>query len=136
MAVTNMDNIIDSRDVIARIEELEAEQEALMGDWNGASELDKPAEFHAWEKEHGEELDSLCELAAEASKYSEGWEYGEILIRDSYFVTYAQELAEDIGAVRPNAVWPNNCIDWERAAWELRMDYTAVDFDGVTYWIR
>lgn len=27
-------------------------------------------------------------------------------------------------------------IDWERAAEELRMDYTAVDFDGVTYWVR
>ena len=28
------------------------------------------------------------------------------------------------------------CIDWAQAARELRMDYTSVDFDGVTYWIR
>ena len=26
--------------------------------------------------------------------------------------------------------------DWERATRELQMDYTEVDFDGVTYWIR
>ena len=27
-------------------------------------------------------------------------------------------------------------IDWAQAAHELQMDYTSVDFDGVTYWIR
>lgn len=48
----------------------------------------------------------------------------------------AQELAEDIGAIDSDAVWPNNCIDWERVARELQMDYTAVDFSGVTYWTR
>ena len=32
--------------------------------------------------------------------------------------------------------WPNTCIDWDQAAGELKMDYSAVDFDGVTYWIR
>jgi hypothetical protein len=28
------------------------------------------------------------------------------------------------------------CIDWNEAASELQMDYTAVEFDGVTYWVR
>jgi hypothetical protein len=46
------------------------------------------------------------------------------------------QLAEDIGAINGDATWPNNCIDWDQAAKELRMDYTAVDFDGITYWIR
>lgn len=32
--------------------------------------------------------------------------------------------------------WPYTCIDWEHAAKELRYDYSAADFDGVTYWIR
>jgi hypothetical protein len=32
--------------------------------------------------------------------------------------------------------WPFTCIDWEQAASELQMDYSAVDFDGVIYWIR
>lgn len=27
-------------------------------------------------------------------------------------------------------------VDWERAARELQMDYTPVEFDGVTYWVR
>jgi len=28
------------------------------------------------------------------------------------------------------------CIDWERAAKELRYDYTTVNFDGEDYLIR
>jgi hypothetical protein len=27
-------------------------------------------------------------------------------------------------------------IDWEQAAYELKQDYTEVNFDGVSYWIR
>lgn len=64
------------------------------------------------------------------------WKYGEALIRDSYFATYAEELASDIGAIDRNAKWPLSHIDWEAAADELKMDYTAIDFDGVEYWIR
>ena len=53
------------------------------------------------------------------------------LIRDSYFVTYAQGFAEDIGAIPSEWTWPTTCIDWERAARELQMDYTSVQFNGV-----
>jgi hypothetical protein len=80
---------------------------------------------------------ALVALAEEAEGYASDWADGAaVLIRDSYFETYAQELADDIGAINSDASWPNDCIDWERAARELQMDYTAVDFDGVTYWIR
>lgn len=117
--ISEYDDIIDSRDVIARIEEL--------------SELNAAEEDS---EEETEELVALRELAAEASDYAADWEYGETLIRDSYFERYAQELADDIGAVDADAVWPYTCIDWERAARELQMDYTSVEFRGVTYWIR
>lgn len=30
----------------------------------------------------------------------------------------------------------NNYIDWKRAAEALQSDYTSVEFDGVTYWVR
>lgn len=45
-------------------------------------------------------------------------------------------LAEDIGAIPSEYTWPASCIDWDQASRELQMDYTAVDFDGVTYWVR
>jgi Antirestriction protein (ArdA) len=58
------------------------------------------------------------------------------MISNSYFEQYAQELAEDIGAINKSNEWPIYCIDWERATRELKMDYTSVDMDGETYWFR
>lgn len=110
------DDIIDSRDVIERIAELESLEY-------------KTIEQH-------EELASLQALAKEAEGYAADWKHGEALIRDSYFKAYAMELAEDCGMIKPDAQWPNSCIDWDQAARELQMDYTSVEFDGVTYWVR
>ncbi len=116
---SSSDDIIDSRDVIATIEALEALREEF-----GDDEIDV------------DYLEALKALADEAEPYAADWKYGEALIRDSYFETFAQEFADDIGAINSESRWPNDCIDWERAAAELQMDYTSVEFDGVTYWIR
>lgn len=116
--ISNSDDVIDSRDVISRIEELEAMEAADMSE------------------DETSELAALKSLADDASGYAADWQYGEALIRDSHFKEYAQQLAEDIGAISADATWPNNCIDWEQAARELRMDYTSVEFAGVTYWVR
>lgn len=119
--ISNRDDIIDSRDVIARIEELESEFEAEL-------EEDPKAE-------PSDELDILRKLAQQCEGYGD-WRHGEALIRESHFEDYAQQLAEDIGAIKTDAGWPYTCIDWEQAAKELAMDYMEVDFDGVTYLMR
>jgi len=121
--ISNSDDVIDSRDVIERIKELES-IEGIEDKINALEEDDDALELVA-----------LRELASEGEGCAD-WKYGETLIRDSYFKEYAQELADDIGAINSEASWPNNCIDWDRAARELRMDYTAIDFSGVTYWVR
>lgn len=123
--VSNTDDVIDSRDVIERLG-------SLAGQWAGWSNNDGSEKLT---DEETAELESLSRLASEASDYSEDWEYGATLIRDSYFVAYTQGLAEEMDLL-PQRSWPLNCIDWEGAARELRMDYTSVDFDGVTYWVR
>ena len=195
--ISNYDDVIDSRDVMKRIDELEGELQDSMEEFvkgriaelqdafqtiaaersEGLEGSDTPVDVDdvidevAGEPSHflhteanallilrdGIELedyindaarDSRHDMYEEATEYrallelcreAEGcgdWRYGETLVRDSYFANYAQQLAEDIGAVNANASWPNNCIDWAQAARELKMDYTAVDFDGVTYWLR
>lgn len=167
--ISNSRDVIDSRDVIARIEELESEieadeisedngatpqlddagntrvQTATCGEcgksWNDALISDRtpaPSARCPYEALHEEiaELQVLKALADEAEGYAADWHHGEALIRDSYFTEYAQQLAEDIGAVNSDATWPNNCIDWDEAARQLKQDYTEVDFDGVAYWIR
>jgi len=57
-------------------------------------------------------------------------------IHENDFKEYAQELADDIGAIDPKAGWPLNCIDWDQAAKELAYDYTSVQWDGDTYLYR
>lgn len=160
-APTNTDDVIDSRDVIARIDELTEERSDLVTALDEAREerdempaetgpepisdayhdahcavLDAEKALEEWDEENAAELKALTDLAEEAEGYSDDWEYGATLIRDSYFEEYAQELAEEIGAIDRNASWPYTCIDWDQAARELRMDYTSIEFDGVTYWVR
>jgi hypothetical protein len=96
----------------------------------------KEAETAMEEWADNEEWAKLKEFVADGESYAEDWLYGATFIADSYFEEYAQELAEDIGAVNRNVEWPYTCIDWERAARELKSDYTAVEIDGATYWVR
>jgi len=113
MKPTNNDDMIDSRDVITTIDELK----------------------YTATPDEKDYLYSLFALVKEAEG-SPDWEYGETLIRDTYFKDYAMQLADDIGAINRDSHWPNDYIDWDRAASDLQMDYTSVDFDGVEYWIR
>lgn len=120
--------IIDSRDVIARIDHLESEI---------ASQRDDPEAYpDGPDEELTEELKVLKELQDEAEGYCPDWHHGATLISDDHFTEYAQELAEDIGAIKDNAGWPYDFIDWDAAAEALKMDYTQVVFDGTDYWVR
>jgi hypothetical protein len=77
---------------------------------------------------------TLRQLKAETE--GEGWRHGIMFIRETYFETYARELAEDVGLLSDSAKWPGRCIDWEQAAEELQMDYTSTEVDGVTYYYQ
>ena len=140
--ISKYDDLIDSRDVIARIDELESEIADLkeqLEELEDDEDNELPEECEALNAEIEtleEELAPLQSLAEEASGYSSDWRYGETLIADSYFTEYAQEMAEEIGAIDPNAGWPSQHIDWDAAADELKQDYTCVDFDGAEFWIR
>ena len=118
--ISNSYDIIDSRDIVDRLGELTDLIEAGCDD-----------------DEASDELGVLIGLIEAIDNYSDdNATDGVQLIRDSYFEQYARELAEEIGAIDSDAKWPARCIDWEQAAEELQTDYTAIDFDGVTYWIR
>ena len=123
--ITNSEDIIDSRDVLARIEYLEDE----------AEECAECKTETCVDSDH-EEYRALKSLAEEAEGYASDWTYGAALIRETYFVEYAQEMAEDIGAVGRDLQLPLQHIDWQAAADELKQDYTEVEFDGVPYLVH
>lgn len=131
-AISNTDNIIDVRAIIARVEELETERDAFDGDLEGWSEAFP---------DDASDLGKFTALLDDLKGYGgdEQWRgdwYPVTLIRDSHFQAYAEELAEDCGMIKRDATWPNNCIDWEEAARQLQQDYATAEYDGVTYWYR
>ena len=101
-------NIIDLRDIVE----------------NKETELDT---YEAWKVALWDDAGYAIEDVAENEP---------TMIPASDFAAYAQELAEEIGAIDPDAKWPVYCIDWERAARELKMDYTSVQVNGTTYYFR
>lgn len=129
--IDNYQDVIDSRDIIERIEELTDELCNWISDDSERYTVD-------WTKAYPEEsaeLDILKSLASEASDYAPDWEYGETLIRDSYFTDYIMEMLEDCGTLPADIPWYVE-IDKEATAKNCQVDYTSVDYDGITYWVR
>lgn len=119
--VSNVDDVIDSRDIIERI-----------GDLEGRDERDDDEQ---------EELDTLIKLREQVEPYCPDWTDGATLIRHSYFVDYIEELIDDCydmpeGMKAGAWPWRHMKLNYEAAAQEAEQDYTAVDFDGVEYLVR
>jgi hypothetical protein len=113
--ISNQNETINSTDVIERIDELgRVDRDAL----------------------EAEEYESLTTLAEQCEGYGD-WQYGETLIRASYFTDYVRELLADTGAVPTDLPWYiRDAIDWDEVARHIDQDYIDVVFDGVTYKMR
>lgn len=128
--ITNSDDVIDVRGVIARFEELETELDDAHEDDETNEALDLRAEFNTLK-----ELLSELEGNGGDEEWRGSW-YPLLLVRDSHFEDFARQEAKDLDLIKSDARWPYTCINWEEAADELKQDYTTVEFDGVTYWYR
>lgn len=159
--VSNTDDIINSRDVIKRIENLQ-EREADVSD---AEEAVKNARFEMEEAEtedereeaesaleaaeeelesaerdfdedDQEELKSLLDLQSDAEGYCD-WLHGATLINEGHINKYMEEHAREsydseVSGL-PDAI--SSHIDWDGVAEDMTSDLTQVDFDGVTFYI-
>lgn len=137
-AIHNTEDVIDSRDVIERIEELESEQAELVQKLSDGEITE--AEMREFDADEGMELDSLRSLAEQCEGYGD-WQYGEQVIRRSYFVDYTKQLIDDCYQMPKDlnsGKWPycHMKMDYEAAAEHLEQDYISVDFNGVEYLIR
>lgn len=131
---SNDDDTIQVRDIIERVERLRSLRQP------GPVDTGDPDDDETCPVDLFAELASLetLLLTLEGEGGDEQWEgewYPQTLIRDSHFRDYARELCEEIGAIPKN--FPNYIeIDWEKTARNIRMDYSAFEFEGVTYWAR
>jgi len=119
MEIHNTMDFIDSRDIIERYNEI----------------VGIPEFF--------EEEISLEKVIRQGEKSSD-WDHGEIMIHEDYFVEYTKNFIDqcydDIFKMTENddGSWPYRHIkiDYESAAEELKQEYTCIDFDGETYYVR
>lgn len=114
------EDILNSQDVIDRMEELQDEINELL---ENSEEADPEV------LEELKELEGFAKYASEV----DDWEHEAYFIRDSNFTDYTRELAEDCYDIPLE--WPFRCIDWKQASEELKCDYSAYEFGGVTFWI-
>ena len=124
------DSVIALRAIMERVEELESEivgYAEKMDDWQTNAD-------------NAEELETLQSILDELKDY--GWDeqwrgdwYPLILIRDSYFTEYAQELVKDCAGL-PRDIPSYIEIDWDATANNLKVDYSCVDIDGTKYLYR
>lgn len=123
-------DIIDVRDIIARIEELESLKDDHEAEPDGGH----------WSDEDAQELQTLTAIMEDLKGYSgdEQWRgdwYPITLIRETYFPDYVQELLEDCGEI-PRDLPHYIHIDWEATARDVKVDYGSVTVDGVEYLYR
>ena len=128
-------DVIDVRDIIARVLELRDERD----EYN--DEMGSPDAWDGVPDGEPEELAMLEDILSGLAGYGgdeefEGDLYPVELIADGYFQEYTQNLAEECGMVDTNARWPMTCIDWEQAARELQMDYNYIQIHDSSYWYR
>jgi hypothetical protein len=142
------DNVLDSRDIIDRIEELSTDmfpkfnEQMFIDDKDEEESIDDTDDenFRAWlEKlaptdDEAYELLALLKLQDECEDYSD-WEHGETLIHANYRVDYVAELIKDSGDL-PRDVPHYIAIDWQKTADNIEWDYARVELDGEEYLIR
>lgn len=141
---------LDTSEIQARLEELESRLSDILqsGDISALSEFAgidegdltlEEFDLDDWcggsdpEASDGHELAALRQLALDAGACS-GWGLGALVEDSGEFEEYARETAQGMHGNVDD--WPFNCIDWERAADQLREDYKSTEFNGRTYLIR
>lgn len=157
--IDNAQDLLDSRDIIERIEELESELLDVFNEQQkieGFTVSDDSEEIYQAEDsndelfvnwlsdcrlEEAEEFKALKALAEQGEAESSDWIHGETLIARSYFVDYITDLIHDCYEMPKemgSGSWPyrHMTIDYEEAAKEAEQDYASIYFDGSEYLIR
>ena len=139
MNPTPGEDVIDSRDVISRIDDLREELESAHSIQVGEDGDDANEDFDEWLERasananhayHNEasELVGLENLASEAEDCGD-WKFGATLVHEDYFTEYTEQMIKDCYSMPKefeSGNWPfrHMTIDYDAAADELKSDYT------------
>ena len=107
--------------------EIEADEEATDEEYRAKEDEvnNKRREIEFWKEENQERLDDLTQCLKAMDDYC-----GDTLINEDSFTDYVIELADSVDI--PNWI----VVDWEATAENVAMDYTVVEFEGETWYMR
>lgn len=146
MKTPNYGSILDTRDLMARKEELESLRDALTEAQKAMDAAkDKPESFEAVEQAEldldstqeafgDDEKQELKDLENAESEIPE-WTDGNTLIPRSEWVDYVKEMLEDCGDIPKNVPW-YVVIDWDSTAKNIEADYSEIEIQGTAYLYR
>lgn len=138
------DDFFDSRDIVAKIDELTDEFIAATEDGVEPDEWIDPRDCQMsaddWKlglsDDDAELLAALIEFREEEDgNYGDSFEDGITFYHENYFVGAMKEMCADIGDI-PRGLPDYIVIDWEETADNLRADYRESTFKGGKYWAR
>lgn len=137
-------NIIDSRDLLERKEELKQQvldsflEEFPQYEYMTDSFEDirfGEEEIENWKEDWAAELSEITRIEELDNEVGSEFTYGISLIEEYHFKDYCEELLIDCGYISKDfPMWI--VIDWGATADNIRMDYSEVAFDGKTYLYR
>jgi hypothetical protein len=122
-------DIIDSRDIITRLEEL---REAFAN----PTDAQLAITFDCDESERAE-WEKLEAFAAECDHVSD-WEHGACFVHEDHFEDYIAQLIDDCYEIPVLSEWPYRhlTLDIAAAAREARQDYEEYTLDGEVYLVH
>jgi len=130
-------DVLDSRDVIETIDQLESELKFLVEYHKEQLELKmEGAERTASDiKSLKSQIKPLRAFAdAFIDMIGSAWYDGVSLVNDDYFIEYTKEYSDNIGKTSDDDSWPFTHIDWNSAADALQYYFSSVDVDEHKYW--
>lgn len=156
-------DIVDTRDIISRIEELDDELSELQDE---IEDLESDVEGVEFSKRHTDDIDQIQSyddnIAELNEKIKDKKNYilntlqpeldhlnetiddvgseairGVTLIHEDYFTDYVKDMLLDCGDIPQDLPWYiEDAIDWDRVATTLRQDYVSTTYDGEDYLFR
>lgn len=155
--VDNSDDVINTRDIEKKIDDLMEEIDDLQKEIDEIKEKiefneDCPEDEKYSDKDIDDfnseikskmeiqddlrnELEPLNDFKSELEGYCD-WYGGDTLVRDSYIDKFIRQEIEETNSNLFDSIPSWLEIDWESTIDNLKGDFTCGDWDGITYWVR
>lgn len=128
--INENDSYIDYDDVMARIDHLEEMRDTWEEYQNGEGDFEETPE--PFGKDEQEEIDGLNELLDDCE--GTDFKHGLSLINDDQMEEYIDEMVKDCYGIDEMKLPCFISLDIDYDA--VKMDYTEIEFRGVTFWMR